>query len=138
MSDNGILKVPVCINGGETVPSILDERELFLDTTKHYLYAGFSKGAVADVKVKSADISTQVSSGSVNIGGKDTTVFNVGNLMFDFSKDSLTRRDASKSYTIHKADIDALQKLVLDNNNAVYGTSLPSSGVEGQVFFKIG
>lgn len=138
MANDGILNVPVCINGGETLPSILDERELFIDTAKHYLYAGFANGAVSDVKVKEADKASLVSSTNVSIGGKDTTVFNVGNMIYEFGTNRLTKKDATSQYTIHSANIDALQKLVLEKNGVVYGTSLPTSGVEGQVFFKIG
>ena len=137
MSDNGVLNVPICINGGDGKPSALDERELFLDTTNRYLYAGF-KGGPEVIKVKEADKASLVSATDVSIGGKDTTVFNVGNMIYEFGTNRLTRKDTDSQYTIHSANLDALQKLVLAKNDVVYGTSLPTSGVEGQVFFKIG
>ena len=45
---------------------------------------------------------------------------------------------SATTYIMDKLSVTNLTKLVLKQDSGVYGTNLPSTGVEGQVFFKIG
>lgn len=130
------LNVPICINGDNKDPSTLEERELFVNTQTQYLFSGFSNNKLGKVKVGFSDEASKIVKSWLNIDtSSDTPVFKIGNMKYDglqFTSDS--------TYTMDKMSITNLNKLVLVNNNTLYGRELPQkeSAVEGQVFFKLG
>lgn len=127
---NGIIS----INGGEGKPLALEDRELFLDKTNRYLYAGF-ENVVDTVKVKMSDETHKINKAWLNIDVSGSTpIFKVGNLNYDANKSIFT--SITGTYTFDKATLTALNKVVL--NTSMYGTTLPTTGTPGQVFFKIG
>lgn len=132
------LNVPISINGGTTVPtSGLSERELFIDTQRKYLYACFDKSGKAEpIKVKSADNAVEMKSQWFNINC-DTPTFEVGGFKFN-GEDFVSANPNTGTYTFVDMTLIDLHKLVLKENSPTYGTNLPVTGEEGQVFFKIG
>ena len=106
---NGI----IVINGGDVLPTKLEDRELFLQTQSKYLYAGFGS-TIDTVRVKMSDETKKINKSNGN---------------------KFTASDNS-TYTLDKPTITDLNKLVLSTK--MYGTNLPTTGTPGQVFFKIG
>lgn len=130
------LNVPVCINGDNKDPSTLEERELFVNTQTKYLFSGFSNSNVAKIKVGFSDETSKIVKSWLNIDiSSDTPIFKVGNMEYNGSKFTST-----STYIMDKLSITDLNKLVLVNNNTLYGRTLPdaASSEEGQVFFKLG
>lgn len=137
------LFAPIAINGGDVVPTTLVPRELFLDTQNKYLYACFSridndvevKTSIESVRVKSADSALSIAKNWLNIDTQ-TMKFEVGNLSYDGTK--FTPKSTASTYEFNQPTVTNLKKLVLDKNSQIYGATLPATGVEGQVFFKLG
>lgn len=129
------LTVPVSINGDTKDPSGLEERELFLNTSTRYLFAGFdAKNTTGKIKVGFSDEAGKITKNWLNIDtSSNTPVFKVGDMTYDGSKFT-----SATTYTMDKLSVTDLTKLVLKQNSGIYGTDLPSTGVEGQVFFNIG
>lgn len=126
---NGI----IVINGGDVLPTKLDDRELFLQTQSKYLYAGFGS-TIDTVRVKMSDETKKINKSWLNIDiSGNTPVFKIGN--FTYNGNNFTAADNS-TYTFDKPTITDLNKLVLSTQ--MYGTTLPTEGLPGQVFFKIG
>lgn len=135
MPNNNTWNGIIAINGGDGKPSVLDERELYLDTNNKYLYAGFSNKSVDTVRVKLSDEAQKISKDWLNIDvSGNNPVFKVGNLNYDNTKNIFTA--TTDTYIFNKATLTQLNKLVLDTT--MYGTTLPTKGEAGQVFFKIG
>lgn len=130
------LNVPICINGDNKDPSTLEERELFINTQTKYLFSGFPNSNVDKIKVGFSDESSKIVKNWLNIdASSDTPIFKVGNMEYNGSKFTST-----STYIMDKLSITDLNKLVLVNNNTLYGRTLPdtASSEEGQVFFKLG
>lgn len=130
------LNVPICINGDNKDPSTLEERELFINTQTKYLFSGFPNSNVDKIKVGFSDESSKIVKSWLNIDtSSDTPIFKVGNMEYNGSKFTST-----STYIMDKLSITDLNKLVLVNNNTLYGRTLPdtASSEEGQVFFKLG
>lgn len=130
------LNVPICINGDNKDPSTLEERELFINTQTKYLFSGFPNSNVDKIKVGFSDESSKIVKNWLNIDtSSDTPIFKVGNMEYNGSKFTST-----STYIMDKLSITDLNKLVLVNNNTLYGRTLPdtASSEEGQVFFKLG
>lgn len=130
------LNVPICINGDNKDPSTLEERELFVNTQTKYLFSGFPNSNVAKIKVGFSDEASKIVKSWLNIdASSDTPIFKVGNMEYNGSKFTST-----STYIMDKLSITDLNKLVLVNNNTLYGRTLPdtASSEEGQVFFKLG
>lgn len=130
------LNVPICINGDNKDPSTLEERELFINTQTKYLFSGFPNSNVDKIKVGFSDESSKIVKSWLNIDtSSDTPIFKVGNMEYNGSKFTST-----STYIMDKLSITNLNKLVLVNNNTLYGRTLPdtASSEEGQVFFKLG
>lgn len=126
---NGI----IVINGGDVLPTKLEDRELFLQTQSKYLYAGFGS-TIDTVRVKMSDETKKINKSWLNIDiSGNTPVFKIGN--FTYNGNNFTASDNS-TYTLDKPTITDLNKLVLSKQ--MYGTTLPVNGKPGQVFFKIG
>ena len=126
---NGI----IVINGGDVLPTKLEDRELFLQTQSKYLYAGFGS-TIDTVRVKMSDETKKINKSWLNIDiSGNTPVFKIGN--FTYNGNNFTASDNS-TYTLDKPTITDLNKLVLSTQ--MYGTTLPVDGKPGQVFFKIG
>lgn len=130
----GTLNVPISINGGGSTPTTLDDRELFVNTTTKYLYVGLPDKTVTKVNAGTADKANKISKSWLNIDvTNDTPVFNVGNLSCNGS--IFTPKSGSTTYEFNKPTFTDTQKIVLSNN--VYGSTLPTTGVQGQLFFKV-
>ena len=130
------LNVPICINGDNKDPSTLEERELFINTQTKYLFSGFPNSNVDKIKVGFSDETSKIVKSWLNIDtSSDTPIFKVGNMEYNGSKFTST-----STYIMDKLSITDLNKLVLVNNNTLYGRTLPdtASSEEGQVFFKLG
>lgn len=130
------LNVPVCINGDNKDPSTLEERELFVNTQTKYLFSGFPNSTVDKIKVGFSDETSKIVKSWLNIDtSSDTPIFKVGNMEYNGSKFTST-----STYIMDKPSITDLNKLVLVNNNTLYGRTLPNAAYseEGQVFFKLG
>ena len=130
------LTVPICINGDNKDPSTLDERELFINTQTKYLFSGFPNSNVDKIKVGFSDETSKIVKSWLNIDtSSDTPIFKVGNMEYNGSKFTST-----STYIMDKLSITNLNKLVLVNNNTLYGRTLPNAAAseEGQVFFKLG
>lgn len=126
---NGI----IVINGGDVLPTKLEDRELFLQTQSKYLYAGFGS-TIDTVRVKMSDETKKINKSWLNIDiSGNTPVFKIDN--FTYNGNKFTASDNS-TYTLDKPTITDLNKLVLSTK--MYGTTLPTTGTPGQVFFKIG
>ena len=130
------LNVPICINGDNKDPSTLEERELFINTQTKYLFSGFPNSNVDKIKVGFSDEASKIVKNWLNIdASSDTPIFKVGSMEYNWSKFTST-----STYIMDKLSITDLNKLVLVNNNTLYGRTLPdtASSEEGQVFFKLG
>lgn len=133
------LNVPICINGDNKDPSTLEERELFVNTQTKYLFSGFPNSNVDKIKVGFSDETSKIFKSWLNIDTSfDTPVFKVGDMEYNGSQFTST-----STYIMDRMSITNLNKLVLINNNTLYGRELPKKegkdyGVEGQVFFKLG
>ena len=130
------LNVPICINGDNKDPSTLEERELFINTQTKYLFSGFPNSNVDKIKVGFSDEASKIVKNWLNIdASSDTPIFKVGSMEYNGSKFTST-----STYIMDKLSITDLNKLVLVNNNTLYGRTLPdtASSEEGQVFFKLG
>lgn len=132
-----ILKVPIYINGGNDSPATkLGERELYLNLTTSHLYAGgIGSAAYSAIRAGYADC-LQGSGIEINAPyGSGTPFFKLGDLTYDFS-DKKFVGSAPGAYSVEGANLTNVTKLVL--SNSCYGPNLPSSGEQGQLFFKIG
>lgn len=121
---DGVLKVPVRINGGGSKPTSLKERELYVDTKTGVLYYGKGGDKVGNVGIKGTDVNLYDFNGSIaKFGGLSA------------SKDgSVYKLTPTVPYNVIINGVK-LGALVLDNAN--YGSSLPTNPVEGQVYFYV-
>lgn len=122
---DGVLKVPVRINGGGSKPTSLKERELYVDTKTGVLYYGKSGDKVGNVGIVGSDANLYNFNGSTaKFGGllasKDGNVYKLNPIV--------------NPYNVILNGVK-LGTLVLDSSN--YGSTLPTTGVEGQVFFYV-
>ena len=153
MNGDGVLKIPLQINGGTVkaseLPTGLRDRELFIDTASGMLYYGDEKGNSHILTVR-----------DYNHGGK---LFNFASVRGDSGKSggcaatigglSITNDTTTGGYTFTpcveykdgKKVVDLAYKvkfsgiklgnLVVTNDN--YGNTLPATGEEGQIYFLI-
>lgn len=132
-----ILKVPIQINGGEGAPTTkLEDRELYLDLLSGRLYAGGIQ--LQDFSTIRAGAADRLINSRINIDatlGDSNAKFQLGNMYYDFSNNKFTGTYPG-AYSIERAKLTDIQRLVL--SSGCYGYSLPSSGEQGQLFFKIG
>ena len=132
-----ILNVPIYINGGDGNPSTkLEERELYLDLTSARLYCGGVHSA--DYTPIRAGYSDCLLNSKINICASfedRSSIFALGSMYYDFSNNRFTGATPG-AYSVDGAKLTNINKLVLSSN--CYGDTLPSSGEQGQLFFKIG
>lgn len=132
-----ILKVPIYINGGKGKPTNkLGERELYLDLDSAHLYAG-GIGST-DYSLIRAGYADCLQGGGVEINapyGSGTPSFKLNKLTYNFLDNKLVG-DTPGAYSVDGANLTNVTKLVL--SSSCYGSNLPSSGEQGQLFFKIG
>lgn len=136
------LNVPISINGGTTLPAAgkLDERELFLNTQTKYLYACFAKNSTPQpVKVVDADNASNMKCNWFTITANNTNpTFTVGNMKFDGDTFGPTGTSATSTFSLTQPTFFNVQKMQLSSNSGqIYGYSLPSTGMDGQIFFLI-
>lgn len=146
--DENILYVPIQINGGETIPQELQnalERELYIrfDTNGNYdgmLYVGKKindETRYIPVMVDKA-LSAQ-SIGDINSEFFLSTASQHEGLRFAGFKvdyDGLkSLGDESPTPVIEKLNMSQLRKLTITED--MYGVNLPSTGEQGQLFFKL-
>lgn len=132
-----ILNIPIQINGGKGKPSNkLAERELYLDTTNACLYGGGVDSAnYTPIRAGFADCLLNTSITIAASLESSSSIFKLGNMSYDFSNNKLKGTDPG-AYSVDGANLTNINKLVL--SNICYGATLPSSGEQGQLFFKIG
>jgi hypothetical protein len=137
-----ILKVPIQINGGDSVPSKLLERELFIDSSG-YLHCGDGNGHFL------------INAGSSQmVGSVDTPIFINSNSKFSNARfGDINIRQTDNKWTIDGSNKSVLSKMTVDScrlhtvlslilDSGMYGTisdeDLPKKiGDPGQVFFRI-
>lgn len=129
MTDDGVLRVPIQINGGSSTNGVtLKERELFVHTESGILYYG-----------KSNESPTPgVSMHSVGIKGADDKLFNFNGSTAVFGGLNAIKQDngtykLSGNYNVELHGVKHDRLIVTDS----YGSTLPDSGVEGEIFFLI-
>lgn len=132
-----ILKVPIYINGEKGKPtSKLGERELYLDLDSAHLYAG-GIGST-DYSLIRAGYADCLDNTTLYINapkGSTMPTFRMGTMTYNFLQDKFTSTGVG-DYSVENANLLNVNKLVLSSN--CYGDTLPSSGEQGQLFFKIG
>lgn len=122
---DGVLKVPVKINGGPNPPSLLKERELYVNTEDGILYYGMSGNKVGKVGVLGSDENLYKFSGNTaKFGGLSATTNGTGYTLKATGGNGSVVLDGVK-----------LASLLLDDSN--YGPTLPTDAVEGQLFFYV-
>ena len=130
-----ILKVPIYINGGKDNPSTkLDERELYLNLTTAHLFAGgIGSGDYTPIRAGSAD---RLSNDNIYISAieRTTPIFQLGTMYYEFPDNKLTGITLG-AYSVDGANLTNINKLVL--SPGCYDDRLPTSGEQGQLFFKI-
>lgn len=130
MVDDGVLRIPIQINGGNNLSGVtLKDRELFLDSRYGILYYGSGNSTTPTrLGVQGNDII------KFDLRG-DTAVF--GGLVSN-KVGSLYKLSPVSTLGDYGVQLDKVKlgSLVLANNGN-YGNTLPSSGVEGQIFFLI-
>ena len=122
----GTLKAGISINGGESNPSSLEERELYLNTTDMKLWS--SKGLTSGVSMLNSHTSDETK----------TYTNNYLNTALNGISDSPSSVDDYN--TLDSVFVNKLVKLVLTNlssSNTIYGSTLPATGTQGQIFFKV-
>ena len=148
MSDsNGILNIPIQINGGEKTPEIneLKDRELYLDKTNDILkYGKNNENSVVPTNVK---VDTSVNSENIvsSDGGKRFSLKSKSNegRIADFSiyeHELIGQTGEYSNYPkISNTHLNNIRTMVLGygNDAKMFGTELPKSGQEGQLFFLI-
>lgn len=135
------LNAGISINGGNTTPQTLRERELFLNTQDMSIWSVVpSQSAPRKLNSNQSDSTLSFSNTSTNTSMTSSGVtIRVGNFDISGSKSSTWKtrdantNDISTFNTLDSIDINQLGRLVL--HNKVYGSKLPDSGVQGQVFF---
>lgn len=127
----GVLNVPIQINGGTSVPttSTLNlDRELYVTDEKD-LYVNTSSNV--------GKVNCGISDQTRRISHSNTSIFDFNVLSTTFSLGYLRYNNrvftASGDVTFSGIGINNLDSLILSTN--IYGTRLPSSGTNGQVFF---
>lgn len=138
MADNqDILNVPIYINGGKENPSTkLEERELYLNLTTSHLYAGgIGSADYTPIRAGYADCLDNTTLYINAPKGSTMPTFRMGTMMYNFLQDKFTSTGVG-AYSVENANLLNINKLVLSSN--CYGETLPSSGAQGQLFFKIG
>lgn len=148
----GTLKAGISINGGESNPSSLEERELYLNTTDMKLWS--SKGLTSGVSMLNSHTSDETKTYTNNYLNTalnaDGRTDRVGN--FDIEKStgkaatwktsgiSDSPSSVDDYNTLDSVFVNKLVKLVLTNlssSNTIYGSTLPATGTQGQIFFKV-
>lgn len=146
-NSDGILHVPIQINGGEDNPGIneLKERELYINTSDDILQYGKKE----ENSVKRTNIKVDTSVNSENIvssdGGKRFYLKSKSKegRIADFSiyeHELVGRTDEYSNYPkISNTHLNNVRTMVLGYGNGakMFGTKLPTSGQEGQLFFLI-
>ena len=124
---DGVLKVPVRINGGGSNPTSLKERELYVKTDTGVLYYGKSGNKVGNVGITGSDANLYSFNGSTaKFGGLSAS-----------KEGSVYKLDPTPTVNPYNVIINGVKlgALVLDNAN--YGSNLPTNPVEGQVYFYV-
>lgn len=146
-NSDGILHVPIQINGGEDTPDIneLKERELYINTSDDILQYG--KKEENSVKRTNVKVDTSVNSENIvsSDGGKRFYLKSKSNegRIADFSiyeHELVGRTDEYSNYPkISNTHLNNVRTMVLGYGNGakMFGTKLPTSGQEGQLFFLI-
>lgn len=146
-NSDGILHVPIQINGDEKNPKIneLKDRELYINKNNDILkYGKDDKNSVVPTNVK---VDTSVNSENITSsdGGKRFYLKSKDNegRIADFSiyeHELVGRTDEYTNYPkISNVHLNNIRTMVLGYGNGakMFGTKLPSSGQEGQLFFLI-
>ncbi len=142
------LNVGISINGGEKDPGTLEERELYINTQTSYLFAG--NGAESKkVNCGTSDKTKSFSNNTTNTELFDTAdTIKVGNFSISkgsnnkvtWNNDTANRSDINTYNVFENININKLIKLILTNpsgENTTYGKTLPTTGTDGQIFFKL-
>ena len=156
------LKVPIQINGGDTVPSELKDRELYVDSNG-YLYVGKqpndSTSSVEKIRSGKSDEAYKIfnengleintaDGGTVDGDGNTKVVAKLGGFRVLSTNDKFlpgALQGVNNSFNIcpdgriYASELRSTQRIVLstDDNSDVCGYDFPSNPINGQLFFKI-
>lgn len=158
--ENSILRVPICVNGGENIPNALEPRELFL-TNDGKLFFGNSEGKPLQILAKELNhivvysgdeentkiLELDPEENTVIVGGLKVTY---SNDIFTFSPSEIVVDGNKKNFKVNLSEID-LTDVTLDGcelqdvgilvgrKDVLYGDD-PEKIInprEGQIFFKV-
>ena len=141
---NGILNIPIQINGGTASPNDLLERELYVRETQngYELYVGTGETAVKILAIPYTQF-VQADDNSITIGDirfnldntdpDNTTTFSVDGKSIRCKRATFSNLGLS-DVTIGESRFTDTIILTLGKN---YGTALPLTGEDGQLFFKL-
>lgn len=146
------MKLPIRTNMGTTSPKgkLIGVRELYVydNGDKYELWIGDNdKGTATQLLVSESYKSHSVNTGTGNMLSveRDSTTGIVAGLdvkieTIDGKGDSvynviITPRTADSDVTLKSVNLKDIKKLVVSKDN--YGTTLPETGEDGQLFFKI-
>lgn len=138
---DGILNIPIQINGGTNSPSDLLERELYVRETQngYELYVGTGETAVKILAIPYTQF-VQADDNSITIGNirfdKDPngeTTFSVDGKSITCKKATFYDLNLSRATLVNST---FREKIILTQGQN-YGTTLPTTGEDGQLFFKI-
>lgn len=132
-----ILNVPIRINGQDSssdpIPSSLTTRELFVAINGD-LYTGTGQSRIkvnCNVSDSTKSIVSTVDSSMLNLSISSST-FSLGGLNYNNSNKTFTSSSVG-STKFSGIGLENIPRIVL--NSQMYGSSLPSSGTQGQLFF---
>lgn len=136
MIDDGVLRIPIQLNGKPGSPANMKllDRELFINNSTGVLYYGDENGKAHIITVKDYNHGGKLFNFGVDSENKSKAV--IGGLSISTSGSGYKFQPLQEigNYNVQFSGIK-LGSLVLTSAN--YGSSLPSSGVEGQIFFLI-
>lgn len=126
-----VLNVPIQINGGTSVPTtstLTLDRELYITSGKD-LYVN-TNSSVGKVNCGVSDSTRSLVNNNTSVFNFDSSraTFSIGYL--NFASNTFTSTNNVSFSGVSYIDIP---RMVL--RNTMYGTSLPSSGTQGQIFF---
>lgn len=128
------LYIPIQINGGESTPTDLLDRELYLCTSDMKIYANDKNGKIAPLNANEADEAKKIIGDNFKLFSNSITQSIIGK--FYIEESGLVGDNTKATYPIiSHFNIDQLKSMKLDKN--MYGSALPKDGTEGQLFFKI-
>lgn len=140
-----ILNVPICINGGtdEYEQNNMQERELFINTMSQELFVCIHDNTPpVGVNCLTSRYTKCIQSSFFNIASETNyqkAKFTVGNLNYDGqSFVPVDNTSSTGTYVFDKPTLLNVRKIQLSKESGyTYGNTLPSTGVQGQLFFLV-